>query len=721
MNYKLSMPAMLICTICIGQFQYPPTKTVDSTDTYWGVTIPDPYRWLESMNDPSVEQWFKNQGNYTNSILDSITGQELIIQELDALNTYKTVSYRNISKAGGRYFYYKNTPEGAYPKLYYQDIATGNEVALFDPQAFGKGKPVQVSYTCSNDGTRLLLGIALEGSEIEEYRILDVASGELMPDVLPHSKGASFANATSTEIIYFQLRSDDVHDPLIGLNPKTLLHTLGTAVDTDQIILSDSKYPDLLNSEGWVGLKIFENCPYIFAERTTSSNYKELFYAPKSELKSAHINWKSFCTVSDEIWSFWVDNTDIYYLTSKNNDYFSLKKTSLTAPDLTNADDIYNGTEDWKISFYYDQPEVYKAKDFLVINLSKHDVVSKNMVYHFKTGQLEKLQIPLEGNITVIPFSEYDNECRATNYGWSMPNTYYRYNVETKAFSKGPFHSERDVSFLKNLVVEEVEVPSYDGELVPLSIVYDRTQLKKDGSNTALIYGYGSYGTSLSANFDSSLMPLLNRGVVYAIAHVRGGGEKGNQWHMAGQKTNKPNTWKDFNACAAYLIKNNYTSIEKLACLGASAGGILIGRAITERPDLYKVAFAKVGMMNPLRSAVKPNGEGDFPEYGTVTNAIEFKALLEMDALVHVKNGVSYPAMLITTGYNDFNVPSFIPGKFAAAMQAANSPITPTLLSVDFSGGHFGNSIKENYYKQTAREYAFLLWQTGHEDFKLKR
>ena len=227
-----------------------------------------------------------------------------------------------------------------------------------------------------------------------------------------------------------------------------------------------------------------------------------------------------------------------------------------------------------------------------------------------------------------------------------------------------------------------------------------------------LLYGYGAYGVSLSPTFNSSLFPLLTRGVIYAVAHVRGGGEKGNTWHTEGLKSSKPNTWKDFNACAEYLIQNKYTSAARLACEGASAGGILIGRAITERPELYKVAIAQVGMLDILRSETLPNSQGNFPEFGTVTDSLEFKALLEMDPILHIKKNVKYPAQLITTGYYDPRVPSYIPGKFAATMQMANESKVPSLLMVDFSSGHFGNS--------TVKEYAFLLWQTGHVDFQPK-
>ncbi len=236
-----------------------------------------------------------------------------------------------------------------------------------------------------------------------------------------------------------------------------------------------------------------------------------------------------------------------------------------------------------------------------------------------------------------------------------------------------------------------------------------------------MLTGYGAYGTTLSPKFNYTLIPFLQRGGIYAIAHVRGGGEKGNAWHLGGMKTTKPNSWKDFNACAEYLIANKYTSSEKLGCTGSSAAGILIGRAVTERPDLYKVAIPKVAVLNVLRFVIGKNAQGNYYEFGTVTDEIEFKALVEMDALYHIRNNTKYPAHLITTGYNDPRVPSSLVSKFAARLQAANDPTIPSLLYVDYNAGHFGADNLTDYFKQLANEYGFLFWQCGNPDFQPKK
>ena len=212
-------------------------------------------------------------------------------------------------------------------------------------------------------------------------------------------------------------------------------------------------------------------------------------------------------------------------------------------------------------------------------------------------------------------------------------------------------------------------------------------------------------------------LTLLNRGVVLAVAHVRGGGEKGHNWYLGGKKTTKENSWKDFNACAEWLIKNKYTSPEKFGIMGGSAGGLLVGRAVTSRPDLYRVAIPQVGNMNALRMEFTRNGPINIPEFGTIKVEEEFRALMEMDPMYNTIPGVHYPAQLVTAGWLDGAIDPFLPAKYVAKMQASNASPRPVFLHVDFEGGHTGASENDKQLMQKAREYAFLLWQTGHPDF----
>ncbi len=244
--------------------------------------------------------------------------------------------------------------------------------------------------------------------------------------------------------------------------------------------------------------------------------------------------------------------------------------------------------------------------------------------------------------------------------------------------------------------------------------------MKFDGSHPTLMVGYGAYGISTDSSFVPVLLAWVERGGVIAIAHVRGGGEEGQDWYQAGYKATKPNTWRDFIACGEYLVSHKYTSPAKLAGLGTSAGGILISRAITERPDLWAAALINVGWSNMLRTEFSPNGPDNVPEFGSVTTEQGFHDLYAMDGFQHVKDGVRYPAVMLTTGINDPRVVSWEPAKMTARLQAATSSGKPVLLRVDYDAGHGFGTTKSQEERQTADEWSFLLWQLGDPAFQPK-
>jgi prolyl oligopeptidase len=255
--------------------------------------------------------------------------------------------------------------------------------------------------------------------------------------------------------------------------------------------------------------------------------------------------------------------------------------------------------------------------------------------------------------------------------------------------------------------------------MIPLSIIYKKG-IKLDGSNTCLMDAYGAYGISATPYFSVRENALAVRGVVIGIPHVRGGSEKGEAWYKAGYKTTKPNTWKDFISCAEYMVEKGYTSKEKMAGTGTSAGGILISRAITERPDLFAAAICNVGCANALRLEFGANGPVNIPEFGTVTDSVECSALYVMDGMQHVVPGTKYPAVLGVAGWNDSRVIAWQPGKFTAAVQNASTSGKPVLMKVNYDNGHFTED-KNVTFANFADQFAFVLWQCGHPMFQRKK
>ena len=269
------------------------------------------------------------------------------------------------------------------------------------------------------------------------------------------------------------------------------------------------------------------------------------------------------------------------------------------------------------------------------------------------------------------------------------------------------------------VAVTRVKVEREDAIAVPLSIIH-RKGLKLDGNNPTLLSGYGAYGIRIEPRFTPQWLAWIERGGVMALAHVRGGGEYGDAWHRAGQKLTKPNTWRDFIACAEWLIANGYTDRAHLAGTGGSAGGILIGRAITERPDLFAAAVSNVGMHDTLRAETTANGPPNIPEFGTTRDEEGFRGLYEMSPYHHVQEGTRYPAVLLTTGINDPRVDSWEPGKMAARLQAATSSGKPVLLRVDYAGGHGIGATRNQVSDELVDRFAFLFWQLGVPDFQPK-
>ncbi|MEP7253159.1 MAG: prolyl oligopeptidase family serine peptidase [Ginsengibacter sp.] len=711
MRVMISSLFVLICITSFAQYNYPATKTVDSSDTYFGTTIKDPYRWLENLNDSSVKNWFKAQADYTNEVMSKVPGQQILINEMVQIDKVLDVQYGQMALTEKGFIVMKRLPGDQAYKYYYRITPEAKDVLIFDPSKYENGKVMDVNhFDVSIDGKYAVFNMSEQGMEIGIMRIMEIQTGKWLADAIGNTQDASFVAGTNNEIIYAKRKTSDPH--VSENSAKRMLHIIGTPESSDKEIMSAEKYPELhLDNSLWPVVETFYNCPFVFAEAHIN-NSNEIFYAPVNELKNDRINWKSFCEYADKINTIQAHGKDIYCLTSKGNNHYRLVMVTLPDGNIASAQEIFAGDKDWKIGFFA------IAKDYMVINLNKNDLLQKSVVYNYATDKTKEIHSSIKGNLDIFPYGPFTDECSVVTSGWTTPRNFYQYDLTTGKFSNGPFHTEINYPGIDDLSVEEVEVPSYDGTLVPLSIIYNKKYLKKDGSNVCMLEGYGSYGSSYSESFAKLKLPLLNRGVVFAAAHVRGGGEKGEDWHFAGFKTTKPNTWKDFNACADWLIKNKYTTSQKLGCKSASAGGILVGRAITERPNLYKVAIIIAGMLNPIRAETTPNGPGNISEFGTMKDSVEGKALIEMDALYHVKPNTQYPAQLITTGFNDPRVDSWIPGEFVAAMQAANNSSTPTLLSVNYKGGHFGGSTINEHYAQTALQYAFLLWQCGDKEFQ---
>jgi prolyl oligopeptidase len=448
---------------------------------------------------------------------------------------------------------------------------------------------------------------------------------------------------------------------------------------------------------------------YLLGNASTVQNEMRLFYAPVSEPMSGKIHWQDLCRASDNIVRGFVPQGDYFYaVTHTDAPNYKVVRTSVAHPDWAHAELVMPEGKESIVS-------LGKSKSYLFIVYT--DGINDRIVkYDFATGKQSDVKLPATGALA-MSFPDWQSDvCHVVMTSWAFPPTRYDYDAEHETFKKSRFNADAVYPGIDDVTSEEVEVRSHDGALVPLSIVYKKG-LKRDGSNCCILEGYGAYGMSIPPTFSIRRHSLVLHGVVMAVAHVRGGSEKGETWYKGGFKTTKPNTWKDFIACGEYLCDQGYTSRAKLSGTGTSAGGILITRAITEQPDLFRAAVCNVGCANAMRQEFSANGPVNIPEFGTVSDEQECAALYEMDGVQHVRKGVAYPAVMGVAGWNDPRVPVWAPGKFVAAVQNASASGYPALLKVNFDDGHFTEE-KSVTFKNFASQSAFLLWQTGHPEYQ---
>jgi prolyl oligopeptidase len=703
--------AVLIVMSCHAQWNYPPTKTVDASDTYFGKTYNDPYRWLENLKDTNVEVWFRDQANLTDGLLAKIPGRDALVQEWLKLDKLKPASYSDIEYENGRVFYKKTLGGENVGKLYFRQGWNGAEKLLFDPATYKPDVTTTInSFAPSWDGKHVAIGFTSGGAEWSEIRVLDVDRETLLPEKIYPSYGPSGWTKDNHAFFYDAGKVADIKSLDIELNRETKIHRLGTAIATDRDVFSDESDPELdITPKEMPDAFIDESFPdYIIGSVQTVQTEMRLFYAPVSELNAKKINWNMLCKPSDNLVRGYAFHGDyVYAVTHTDAPKYKVVRTSVKHPDWEHAETIIPEGADSIRS-------IVKSRHYLLVVYSD-GVVCRLVKYDFATGETTEVKLPASGTVDVNCPNWKKDRCLVYITSWTSPVTIYDFDAQKDTFTKSIFNTDVKYPGFDNLVSEEVEASGHDGTMIPLSIIYKKG-ISLDGSNSCILNGYGAYGISASPHF-SILYSVANRGVVLAFAHVRGGSEKGEAWYKAGYKTTKPNTWKDFISCAEYLVKKGYTSPQKLAGTGTSAGGILISRAITERPDLFAAAVCNVGCANAMRMEFSPNGPPNIPEFGTVKDPIECQALFEMDGVQHVQKGVNYPAVMGVGGWNDPRVEPWEPGKFVAALQNATASGKPVLMKVNYDNGHFTEE-KIVTFKNFAGQFAFLLWQTGHTDFQ---
>ncbi len=707
---------LFLSQIITAQYNYPKTPERPVVDNYFGTQVTDNYRWLEDLTHPETDQWFLAQSTFSHSIIDKIPHREDLYRRMKEIQQMNGDSFDVILQRQNFYFYTKTKKSENLSKLYSRNLSTGEEKLIFDPETLGKNTQI-VNFILDSKAKRTAILLSKSGGEICMLRILDLSSLKLLDDEIgPIWSEFPFEFTPDDEaIIYTRMSTADPNSNMLLKNMKSMLHVVGTDVKNDKILASREEYPELnALTEQFTRVYITDDNQYLVLTLSSVKSEMPIFVAPYSELKNKKIRWRQIVKPSDDITDVFISGDRLFLLTHKDAPNYKITLTSLSKPDFTHAKVIVPERKDGVII------SIHNSKNYLYYSLGNGITRDKYQV-SLKTLAGKKIDFPTGVNSSLSLNPRENDNIYCNNVNWLTPLTVYEYNPQQAVPVKSWFlNSESKYpDYNARYTVKEVEVKSHDGTMVPLSVIYPKN-MPMDGSSPAYITGYGGYGFSYEPRFSARLSALLEQGVVIAVAHVRGGGEKGEEWHKAGMKATKPNTWKDFIACSEYLVEQKYTSPARLIGNGVSMGGVLIGRAITERPDLFAVAIAEVGMTNTLRSETTANGPNQIPEIGSIKNEEEVKNLIEMDAQSKVKKGISYPAVIIRVGMNDSRVVPWMPGKFAAVLQNSSSSGKPVLLYANYDNGHFTNDL-DVVFKEYADIYAFALWQAGHPDFQPAR
>lgn len=697
----------------------PPAARADPvTDTYFGVAVVDPYRWMEARPEPEFRGWLEKQDSYTRAVLAGLPGREQLGRDVSAV-TGLTTSVHDVTLVGDKVVYLKRPPEADIARMYIRDLSSGQETLLVDPAKLGtNGKHAEIDqFAVSQDAGRIVYGVSEGGSENSVLHVIETATGAILPDVIDRAQFAAASWAPDGgSFFYTRLPKPVPGQPATEdyAHMRVLRHVLGADPEADALVLDGDRLPYAFASEAvFPGVSITPGSDVALAFVADGVSPEQAIYAAPvtSLLGGGPIAWKKVADQSDAVVGAAVHGHEAFLLTHKDSPRLKIVAEDLGAPDAATARAVVA------------QPDAGVLTGLATAADALYVVQRDGSVMHvsrlpYEGGPAEPVALPFEGTVNPAGSDAGDlvSDPRAPGVlvgleSWLRAPVLLRYDPAARSLTDTgvtpPF--PRDLSAYEAV---ETSATAPDGTAIPLSIIARRgTAL--DGTHPTLLDGYGSYGISYDAEFNPSIAPWLDRGGVFAVAHVRGGGELGQAWHDAGKIATKQNTIADFVACARELVKRGYATSATLAGEGTSAGGITIGGAITQQPALFRAALIRVGSSNASRAELTAGGPANIPEFGTMTDKDQAGPLLAMDAYQHVKDGVDYPAVMVTGGFDDPRVTVWEPAKMAARLQAATASGRPVLLRIEFDAGHGIGSTRAQRDAELADEFAFLLWQFG--------
>lgn len=698
----------LTASTALAQKPVPPApvaKVQPVTDTYFGEAIVDRYRWMENDKDPDWLPFLKQQHAHARGVLDALPKRDVLLKRIEQLSGDVAAPAR-VQKAGSRIFY-QQRPAGANNfKLFVRESGkAGKDRVLVDPTKLDT-KTSHYSldwWQPSPDGSKLVYGLSKDGSEDSVLQIMDVRTGAILKERIPNTQGANPNWLDDSSGFFYNQLTGKINTPERYLDSQVRFHKLGGKPERDPVIMKRDLDPSVKYEKiqsPYIGTAPHSSTALLILADVRPE--QRVFTAPLADVVKGKAKWQPVAGFEDEITGIDLHGDDLYLLSTKGHPRGRLLKTSAKAPSLEKAAEVVpesalvlQGTA--------------RAKDGLYIRAMDGGVSKLQRLGD--DGKLVDIALPFDGTLRSIEADAEAPGALAILSGWLEPAAIWSVGADGKVADTGI--TPKPAIDTSAYTTERRFATAKDGTKIPYSLIYKKG-LKMDGKNPTFISAYGSYGAAAyTPSFASRALALVDQGGIVGYANVRGGGEFGREWHRAGKLENKPNTWRDLIAVSEDLVANKYTAPAHLAIGGRSAGGIPMGRAMEERPDLFAAVVSGVGWHNPLRYVAEQNGYAEEPEWGAISDPAGFKALKSIDSYQQVVDGTKYPAVLLTTGVTDPRVAPFHPAKMAARLQAATASGKPVLLRVDFDAGHGMGSTRAQQDAEAADTYAFILAQTA--------
>ncbi len=677
-----------------SKIEYPTTEKDNTVDTYFGHEVADPYRWLEDDRSPQTAAWVEAQNRVTNNYLEAIPFRQDLLKRLTEVANYEKIGAP--FKKHGKYYFFKNDGLQNQSVLYVQDSLDGEAQVFLDPNKLSADGTVALKgIFFSKNGEKMAYTISRSGSDWTEIYVMDVATKELMQD---HIKWAKFTGASwEKDGFYYSAYDTPEGSEYSSKNEghKIYYHKLGTPQSEDKVVYENKNEPLRFYTASTT-----EDETTLFIYESGAGNGNNLFL---KDLKRKNAPVVQLTT--DFNFSYYpidVIKEKAYIITNYKANNYRIMVADLKNPKLEKWTELIPEQKS-----VLSNASVIDSKLFLTYD---KDASNHPAIYSLDGKLIQEVKLPGVGTVG-FSGNDDDSECFLSFTSFTVPNTIYKYDIANNSYElyKAPkvdFNAEDFISY-------QVFFTSKDGTSIPMFLTHKK-DLKQDGTNPVYLYGYGGFNISLNPSFSTSRIPFLENGGIYAQVTLRGGGEYGEDWHIAGTKLNKQNVFDDFIGAAEYLINNKFTAKQKIAIVGGSNGGLLVGAAMTQRPELFGAAIPQVGVMDMLRYHKFTIGWNWASDYGTSEDNVEmFKYLYGYSPLHNLKDGVTYPATLITTADHDDRVVPAHSFKFAARLQEANDGTNPTLIRIDSKAGHGAGKPISKQLEEQADTYSFIMKNLG--------